>query len=137
MTRFAVGALFVLALFFSFYPSYSVLAQDSGLVPCGNETEYDCDLDDAIKLANNVISFLIKMLGVIAVIGLVYAGFKLVTSAGDEGAWREAKSLFTNIVIGIIIILAAFLIVDTILKGLTGKGLEETSDGRVSNSSSN
>lgn len=107
----------------------------SGLVPCGYGETYDCGTDDAITLANNVIDFLIKMLSVVAVIALVFAGFKLVTSAGNESAWREAKSLFTSIVIGIIIILSAFLVVDTILKALTDKGLEETSGGIVNTGS--
>lgn len=137
------GALWV-ALASVFMPVNSVLAVappantgqgDSGLVPCGYGDEYDCGTDDAITLANNVIDFLIKMLAVVAVIALVYAGFKLVTSAGNESAWREAKSLFTSIVIGIIIILSAFLVVDTILKALTDKGLEETSGGIVNTGS--
>jgi ABC-type nickel/cobalt efflux system permease component RcnA len=78
-----------------------------------------------VGLANSLVSWLISILGVIAVIVMVYAGFKMVTSAGDEGAWTKAKELFTNVVIGIVLILAAWLIVDTLLKGLTGRGLDD------------
>jgi len=102
---------------------------ETGLVPCDGA---DCGTDDAIKLANNVIEFLIKMLGVIAVIALVYTGFKMVVSAGNESEWGKAKGMFTNIVIGIIIILSAFLVVDIILEGLTGSGLDETT-GDITN----
>lgn len=98
-----------------------VTAQAGGLVPCSGP---DCTTESAVKLVNNVIGWLISALGVIAVIVMVYAGFKMVMSAGDEGAWTKAKELFTNVIIGIILILAAWLIVDTILKGLTGKGLD-------------
>ncbi|MBP9843203.1 MAG: hypothetical protein KBC62_04325, partial [Candidatus Pacebacteria bacterium] len=50
--------------------------EGSGLVPCGYGETYDCGTDDAITLANNVISFLIKMMSVIAVLAIVFAGFK-------------------------------------------------------------
>lgn len=96
------------------------LAQAGGLVPCSGP---DCNTNDVVGFANRVIEYLITALGIIAVIVMVVAGFKMVTSAGDEGAWRSAKDMFTNVVIGIILILAAWLIVDTVLKGLTGRGL--------------
>lgn len=101
-----------------------VLAQAGGLVPCSGP---DCNTNDVVGFANNVISYLIQGLGIIAVIVMVYAGFKMVTSAGDEGAWRSAKELFTNVVIGVILILASWLIIDTLLKGLTNQGLDEWS----------
>lgn len=107
-------------------------SSDSGLVPCGYGDDM-CTTEDAVDFANGLIEFLISMLGVIAVIALVYAGFRMVISRGDTGAWRKAKDMFTNIVIGIIIILAAWLVVDTILKGLTEKGLDEWSSGLFSN----
>ncbi len=100
-----------------------VMAQDSGLIPCGYG-DNPCDTADVANFVNGLISFLIQMLGVIAVIVMVYAGFQLVTSGGDEGKWTKAKELFTNVVIGIVIILAAWLIVDTIMEALTGQGLD-------------
>lgn len=109
--------------------------EGSGLVPCGYGETYDCGTDDAITLANNVISFLIKMMSVIAVIAIVITGFQMVTSGGDTKAWNAGKSRLIAIVIGIIIILSAFLVVDTILKALTDKGLEETSGGIVNTGS--
>lgn len=99
------------------------VATAAGLVPCGGEGEAMCDTAFAVQFANGLISFLIQMLGIIAVIVLVIAGFQLVLSAGNEQAWPAAKERITNIIIGIIIILAAWLIVDTIMKGLTGEGL--------------
>lgn len=100
-----------------------VMAQDSGLIPCGYG-DNPCDTGDVATFVNKLISFLITMLGTIAVIVMVYAGFLLVTSGGDEGKWTKAKELFTNVVIGIVIILAAWLIVDTIMSALTGNGLD-------------
>ena len=98
-----------------------VTAQAGGLVPCSGP---DCTTESVVGLVNNLIGWLISALGVIAVIVMVYAGFKLVMSAGNENEWGKAKELFQNVIIGIILILAAWLIIDTVLKGLTGKGLD-------------
>ncbi len=100
-----------------------VLGQGDGLVPCGYG-DNPCDTDDAVNFVNGLITFLISMLGVIAVIVLVIVGFQLVISGGDQGAMKAAKDRFTNIIIGIIIILAAWLVVDTIMRMLTGDGLD-------------
>lgn len=96
-------------------------AQAGGLVPCSGP---DCTTASVVSLANGLIEWLVTMLGVIAVIALVFAGFKMVISAGDEKAWSSAKELFQNVIIGIILILASWLIIDTLLKMLTDKGLE-------------
>ncbi len=96
----------------------------AGLVPCGGSNEPACSTELFVGFVNNMIGWLISMLGVIAVIALVYTGFRLLTSAGNESEWSKAKEMFTNIVIGVIIILAAWLIIDTVLRGLTGSGLD-------------
>jgi hypothetical protein len=110
-------------LFITFLPLVA-LGQGYGLVPCGNAGQPMCDTSFVATFANGLINFLITMLGVIAVIVLVIVGFQMVMSAGDPGAWKAAKDRFTNIVIGIIIILAAWLVVDTIMSILTGQGLD-------------
>ncbi len=100
-----------------------VFGQSNGLVPCGYDNN-PCDTGDAVAFVNGLISFLITMLGVIAVIVLVIVGVQMVVSAGDPSAMKAAKDRFTNIVVGIIIILAAWLVVDTIMRMLTGSGLD-------------
>lgn len=90
-----------------------------GLVPCSGP---DCNTCSVIQLVNNVISFLVTILSVLAVIVLVFAGFKMVTSGGNQTAWEDGKSMFGNVIIGIIIVLAAWLIVDTLLGMLTRQG---------------
>lgn len=128
------GLLLALTLCIVFLPSLanaqgdvSIYNPDEeyGLVPCGSPGQEPCTTEHVVAFANNLITWLISILGIIAVIALMITGFKLVTSAGDTDAWTKAKEMFTNIVIGIIIILAAWLVVDTILKGFTDQGLEE------------
>jgi len=97
------------------------------LVTCSGT---DCDFCDLAAMVNNIIIFLFSLLAVIAVIMLAYAGIKMVTSAGNTAAVQEAKQLFFNVVIGFIIVLAAWVIVDTILKALVRES-DELSVGRI------
>lgn len=94
---------------------------NAGLVTCGG---IDCDACDLVSMVNNIINWLITIMSAVAVLSLMVAGFRMVTAGGDEGSWTAAKSRFMNIVIGFILFLAAWLIVDTVLKGLTGQGLD-------------
>ena len=101
--------------------SYAVV-----LVPCGinnkdvleKNPEYaePCSFNHAMQLINNIISFILFYMAVpIAAIMFAYAGFLLVTSGGSEEAKTRAKSIFTDAVIGLVIAVAAFLIIKTIL----------------------
>jgi len=90
-----------------------VSAQASGLVTCSGP---DCDMCSFVAMIEGLVNWLFSFLVLAAVLGLMIAGFKLVTSAGNESAWSGAKSMFTNIIIGFVIVLSAWLIVDTIMK---------------------
>ena len=100
---------------------FLVSAQAGGLVPCSGP---ECNTCHVVAMANNVMNWLITFLSVIAVIGFVISGFQLVTSQGNPGAMSAAKARFTNVVIGIVLVLASWLIVDTLMLGLTGTGME-------------
>lgn len=99
------------------------LAQDTGLIPCGYGDEA-CNTAHVAEFANTIISYLISILSIFAVIVLVITGFQMVVSAGNSDQWGVLTQRLTNIVIGIVLILAAWLIVDTIMKALTGDGLD-------------
>lgn len=107
-----------------------LMALAAGLVPCTGGSDDPCTTADVNALANTVIGYFISLLGVIAVIVLIYVGFEMVTSRGNPSQWEKAKGHFANVVIGIIIILAAWLVIDLMLTGLTEEGgLEEWTAG--------
>lgn len=102
------------------------LAADVGpegpLVPCTT----NCGWSNLITLVDNIIHFtLYYMVIPIAAIMFAYAGFLLVTAGGEVSRRSKAKSIFTNAVIGLVIAIAAWLIVRLILStlGFTGPGL--------------
>ncbi len=69
----------------------------------------------------NVLNFGLTFLGLIAVAFIVYAGFLYVTSAGDDGNMEKAKKIILYAVIGILVILAAFALVNTVIQN-AGRG---------------
>lgn len=104
--------LFLMSIIFFLLPSVSSAA---GFVTC---TGADCDLCDLILMINTIIDWLTMLSMTIATILFAYAGFKLTSSAGNSGAVSQAKEMMVNVVIGVIIILAAFTIIDTVMKVL-------------------
>jgi hypothetical protein len=89
-----------------------------GLVTCGNVGQPDCDLCTLVQMVDRVLDFLFVLLTLAAVLMVMYAGFQLVMSQGNSGAMEKAKGMVGNIIIGFIIVLAAWLIIDTVMKGL-------------------
>lgn len=97
------------------------------IVPVECRDPDQCGTCEFVQLTNNVIDFIIFFASVAAVLLFIYAGFRLVTSGGSEGALTNAKSMFVNVLIGYVILLAAFLIIDTLLRGLLPDSAEGTS----------
>jgi len=77
-----------------------------------------CSLCDLVSMGNEILKWLIGVMMVIFSIIMVMAGFGLVTSGGNPSAKTAAKEKITNTLIGLIIVLAAWLLVDTIMKTL-------------------
>lgn len=78
----------------------------------------NCDFPSLLKLAKNVMNFLILLS--IPVFGIIaaYAGWTMLTSGGSEGARDKAKQMFTKGIVGFLWVLGAWLIVWTITTAL-------------------
>lgn len=91
-----------------------VSAQLGQLVPaCGTD---GCQACHVVALAQNVINFLVGIAAFIAVLIFCYAGFLMLTAAGNVGQVERAKGFFWNVLIGMFIVLAGWLIVDTVMR---------------------
>lgn len=108
-----------LSLVAFFLPAVSSAQQ---LVPVQCNSPQTCGSCELVALINNVIQFVIQISVVIAAIILVYAGLLLVTSTGNTNQLTKAKGLFFNVVIGLVVLLAAFLIVNTVMAALLRTG---------------
>ena len=77
-----------------------------------------CDL---ALLAQNILNDGIFISVFLCAALFAWAGWKLMTAGGNIGEIKKAKSVFSSVFIGLIIILAAWLIVDTLMSTLLGK----------------
>lgn len=110
----------VLILFvFMFMP---VFAYAAGLLPnCGiiesGKVIKECGYYDLLELVNKVIDWIIMIAVPVAAGVLAWAGFKYMTT-GISDQKSEAKTIIRKVCLGLVFILAAWLIVGTILKAL-------------------
>lgn len=117
--------LFSLFLFtiFAFAPTDFTWAQQNtttGLAQLSGCSGPDCTACNVVDMANGIIKWLIGILFVVFALLMAVAGVRLVISGGNSHALDEAKSSLMSAVIGFIIILSAWLIVDTIMRALVG-----------------
>ena len=78
-----------------------------------------CTICDIAQTAQNVLNTGIFVAVFLSAILFAWAGVKYLTSAVNQGGLNEAKSLFLNVLIGLFIILGAWLVIDTLMKTLT------------------
>jgi hypothetical protein len=79
----------------------------------------------------DVINIVLGFLGVIAVVIIIYAGFKWMTAGGNEDAVGESKKMIIQAIIGLVIIFLAWIIAGFVINQLataTGAGGSTTTD---------
>ncbi|MBU0667498.1 pilin [Patescibacteria group bacterium] len=64
------------------------------------------------------LNFFLGFLGLLAVVMVIYGGILYVTAAGEQDKLDKGKKIIMYAVVGIVIILLAFALVNTILGGL-------------------
>ena len=130
--RLTVGSCVLFGLTLFVLPTVSNADTVTGIAQLANCSGADCSACNVVYMANGIIKWLIGILCIIFAVLLAIAGVKLVTSGGNPGALDAAKSSFTNAIIGFIIVLAAWLVVDTIIRSLVGNGGRLDNGGDVS-----
>jgi len=94
---------------------------------------YDPTLTQQTNLRDfivNAVNFGLGFLGLVAVIVVIYGGFLYVTAAGEEEKTTKGKQSIMYAMIGILIILVSYALVNTVIKGV-GKGTDKGVDTEV------
>lgn len=68
-----------------------------------------------------IIRLLMLLAGIIAVIFIILGGYRYITSAGNQENSKAAIKSITNAVIGLIIVIAAWLVINLVLDAVSGK----------------
>lgn len=126
LMRFRVPFLSLLAMSFIVIPHFAHAAIPffGPIIPDGINR---CPLGwgAVILVINNIIELALTIAIVaIAPVMLAWAGFLMMTQSTSIGSVSKAKSLIWNTVIGIVIALAAWLIVDALLVAFTNHGAD-------------
>ena len=97
----------------------------------------ECNIENdnsLIPTILNIIQVTIGVLALVAVIVIIFAGVQYTTSAGDTGKVKKAKDSILYGIIGLVIAILAFAIVNFVLSSLTKK---PTTGGNSNNSAIN
>lgn len=71
--------------------------------------------EDAAGRVQGVVNLMLYILGILAVIMIVIGGFRYVVSAGDEGGIKQGKNTIIYAVIGLIVAILAYAIVNFVV----------------------
>ena len=74
-----------------------------------------------LDLLTFIINFILGFVGTIAVLMLIWGGFRYLTSSGKSDATKDAKNTILYAIIGIVIILLSYAIVNTLTSSLAGR----------------
>ena len=79
--------------------------------------------DSIYKLASKVVNIFSVIVGIVAVVMVIFGGFKYITSGGDSNSISGAKNTLIYAIIGLIIVALAQFIVHFVLSTANNTGL--------------
>ena len=94
----------------------------AALVPCGPNTGVDCKFCHLATLAANVFRFALYYIAIpLSVIFIAWGGLMIMIASGSAERAASGRKIIQAAIIGVLIAIAAFLIVRTTLNVLTGQ----------------
>ena len=101
-------------IFYFIFLIIPVVTFAAGLVPCGGPNEPECTPCDLLVLAQNVIHYALKIAVAVCIVLIIYGGFRWIFAFGDSNNIAAGQKVIFSALIGLVIILAAWLIVNTV-----------------------
>ena len=98
---------------------------DGRIIP---ECDVDCKWEDFVEFANNLLKLMIDLAVVIAGFSVFYAAYKYISARGSSEKIKEGHNALQHAIIGLLLVLGAWLLMDIFLRTITGKGVNEWSN---------
>jgi len=76
------------------------------------------DVDGSQGVITKAVNIMLYIIGIISVIVIIYAGIKYAISAGDTDKVTRAKNTLIYAIVGLIVAVFAYAIINWILKGI-------------------
>ncbi len=106
-------------LFFLLTATVKAQTSGGGFVPCGNPDQKPCTWQNLMDMVQKIFTYALTYVAIpVAVIMIAWGGITMATSAGNEGKFKKGREVITAAAIGLVIIFAAWLIINTITKFL-------------------
>jgi len=118
LTIVTVLALTLLPVFVVYAQAPSeIFGGASGVSKLPNQFEKQTSISDLI---NRILKILLSIVGFVALIFLVWGGFKYMTASGDEEKVKSAKGTIINALIGLVIVILAYALVAIVYNVIKG-----------------
>ena len=91
----------------------------SDLTKC-NDLKDGANTNDLMGTVNTIINVIIGVIGFVAVVVIILGGVSYTTSAGDPGKVKKAKDTILYGIVGLVIALLAYAIVNFVLSSILG-----------------
>lgn len=101
----------------------SPITASAQLIPAacsGDQYKNECGICELMQLTINISNLILGLTGVATLLMLLYAGAIFVTAYGREERIKWGKEVIIAAITGVIIIFTAWIIVNTLIIGLTG-----------------
>jgi hypothetical protein len=121
----------IIAIFLPFSASADIL--NGPIVPrCTGVKGFAdaCNFCDLIQLFNNGVRFAVAFSVIVATLMFVYAGILYFSASARQDNIKKAHGIFSRVFVGLVLVLAAWLIIDVVMKTLAG---DTGNGGRVWN----
>lgn len=108
--KYLFGAMCVAALFFAV-----PVPAEAGLVPCGGTSQPPCSLCHLVEGVSILTNYIRDIMVFVALAIITAMGILYIVSAGNTGMMETAKKGVFAALAGLVIILAAWIIVNTVM----------------------
>jgi hypothetical protein len=95
------------------------------VVPCGGSGQPECNLALFVVMIGNIINVIIALSIPATMLVFAWLGVLLLISQGDISKINRAKGIAWNVMVGFIVILSAWLLVNVLYLAVTGKGFND------------
>ncbi|MCE9643294.1 MAG: pilin [Candidatus Andersenbacteria bacterium] len=130
-TRFKkiISSILILGLFFAIAP-HITFAQGVGQSSSGITNPLGGGADQTItSVLTGIIKWMLGLVGFLALIALIIAGGRMIIDFGNEEQVRKAKMTITWAVIGLLVVILSYAIVNIVSTQILGAGGSSSGSG--------
>ncbi|PKL72167.1 hypothetical protein CVV26_02755 [Candidatus Kuenenbacteria bacterium HGW-Kuenenbacteria-1] len=96
-----------------------------GTLPsCFGNSKVDCTICEFIGMGVGLTNFILKFVGVLALLLFIWGGLSLIISSGSEEAVKKGKGILMGALVGIVIVFTAYTIIWFVVASLIPGGKE-------------